>query len=1812
MKKLYFLLILAMSVTFAMAQNGRTLYDFEDGTTQGWTAIDADGDGFSWGLHAPDAQYTSDVGHNESSYYFNSASYDNDSGTALSPNNFLVSPQVTLGGTISFWAQAQDPSYAAEHFGVAVSTTSATNASAFTTIQEWTMTAKSIPGIIGNHKTRSGNRTTNTWYEYTVDLSAYSGQGYVAIRHFNCTDQFILNVDDITIEAGSGGDPTPEGTITFEDQQIPSSWNNDATYPWTVANANTHAGCGGFNGSYYLTCGNSGVSSSTSSISATVTYVRDGSVSFLAGLWGEGTSTFWDHCDFYIDGTNMLSAGATDDWVAQNFPVTAGQHTFTWSYTKDSSVNPTGDFFGIDDVTFDGAGSGGGGGESIIYDFEDSTTQGWTTIDADGDGYTWVLGSAIGGIYLINGASLAGSGHNASNDLMCSGSYRNLDEGGGEVLTPDNYLVSPQVALGGSIDFWACGQDASYAAEHFGVAVSTTNNTNPSAFTVLQQWTLTAKGTRYEGPRGNRDQGTWYHFTVDLSAYAGQTGYIAIRHFNISDQFILDIDDITIVEGGGSSTQTYTITATPNPLEGGYITIAYRGDRDRQSYDFEDGAQGWTSIDADGDGYGWENHINTGTGNYTAHAGDGLMTSASYINDIGALTPDNYLVSPQVQLGGSITFYACAQDASYAAEHFGVAVSTTSNTNASAFTTLQEWTMTAKDGGVPTNYTRSGNGMSRAYYEYTVDLSAYAGQTGYVAIRHFDCTDQFYLNVDDITINEGGSGGQTGETVTGEFNEGQTCILTAIPFTGYHFVNWTENGTVVSTNAVYSFTVDSNRNLVANFSDQSTITYTITATPNPLEGGYITIDYRGNRDVVFSDDFETGISNWTLIDADGDGQNWYDLIDDNPNNIPGHNGSAGFATSASYSGSALTPDNYLVSPQVALNGTFSFWACAQDNSWAAEHFGVAVSTTNNTNAAAFTTIQEWTLTAKSGSGVFTNDTRDGMTRDQGSWYQYTVDLSAYAGQTGYIAIRHFNCTDMFRIVVDDVELTTSSGGQTGETVTGEFLEGQTCILTAIPFTGYHFVNWTENGTVVSTNAVYSFTVTGNRTLVANFSDQSTNTYTITATPNPLEGGFVTIAYRGNRDELTYDFEDGAQGWTIIDADGDGYCWESHINTGSGNHNTHSGDGVMTSASYDNDSGVALTPDNYLVSPQVQLGGSITFYACAQDASWPSEHFGVAVSTTSNTNAAAFTTIQEWTMTAKSVGAPTDFNRQGGNRDSGAYYEYTVDLSAYAGQTGYVAIRHFNCTDWFYLNIDDITIVEGGGGGQTGETVSAVLEEGQTCILTATPFDGYYFVNWTENGTEVSTSNVYTFEVTSDRTLFANFSNQPSTTYNVTVLASPAAGGEVTGGGSYAEGASCTVTATPAEGYTFVNWAENGTVLSTDPSYTFTVNENHTLVANFTVQSYTITLTANPTEGGTLTGGGTYNHGQYCTAVATEAPGYTFVNWTEDGTEVSTDASYYFMVEGNRNLVANFTINSYTVTVAANPTEGGTVTGGGTFTYGDDCTVSATEADGYTFINWTENGSFVSSELTFTFAVEANRNLVANFTTAPQPMHTITLIANPTEGGTLVGGGTYQEGQTCTVAATPAAGYTFINWTENDEEVSTDASYSFTITGDRTLVANFSIESYVIAATADPVEGGTITGTGTYEYGTEITLGIILSPEYSFVYWLEDGQIVSYDQDYTFTVTGNRTLVANLKNTDGVEELAITFGIYPNPVSDVLNIEASENIEQVEVFTITGAKVFSQKSFTEKVEINTTDLSAGTYIIRMTTKNASEVRRFVKF
>lgn len=229
----------------------------------------------------------------------------------------------------------------------------------------------------------------------------------------------------------------------------------------------------------------------------------------------------------------------------------------------------------------------------------------------------------------------------------------------------------------------------------------------------------------------------------------------------------------------------------------------------------------------------------------------------------------------------------------------------------------------------------------------------------------------------------------------------------------------------------------------------------------------------------------------------------------------------------------------------------------------------------------------------------------------------------------------------------------------------------------------------------------------------------------------------------------------------------------------------------------------------------------------------------------------------------------------------------------------------------------------------------------------------------------------------------------SQNFTITVSASPGAGGTVSGGGTFPAGSSRTVTASANSGYAFTNWTENGSVVSSSTSYTFNLNANRNLVANFTTVNYTITASASPSAGGTVGGGGTFPAGSSRTVTATANSGYTFANWTENGGVVSSSASYTFTLNGNRSLVANFTLNpvNYTITVSASPSPGGTVGGSGTFPAGSSRTVTATANTGYTFATWTENGGVVSSSSSYTFTLNGNRILAANFTTIPPPGRT---------------------------------------------------------------------------------------------------------------------------------------------------------------------------------------------------------------------------------
>ena len=131
-------------------------------------------------------------------------------------------------------------------------------------------------------------------------------------------------------------------TLVDEDfaEDIPSDWVNSTDYPWKIVDGSIQSG-------------NAGVASSTSSISITLNFSVDGTIEFDAECMGEGTKgvkTVWDKCIFSIDGVDQFTNGAVSGWKHYSYEVAAGNHTFTWSYSKDSSVDPDGDYFAIDNV----------------------------------------------------------------------------------------------------------------------------------------------------------------------------------------------------------------------------------------------------------------------------------------------------------------------------------------------------------------------------------------------------------------------------------------------------------------------------------------------------------------------------------------------------------------------------------------------------------------------------------------------------------------------------------------------------------------------------------------------------------------------------------------------------------------------------------------------------------------------------------------------------------------------------------------------------------------------------------------------------------------------------------------------------------------------------------------------------------------------------------------------------------------------------------------------------------------------------------------------------------------------------------------------------------------------------------------------------------------------------------------------------------------------------------------------------------------------------------------------------------------------
>ena len=364
------------------------------------------------------------------------------------------------------------------------------------------------------------------------------------------------------------------------------------------------------------------------------------------------------------------------------------------------------------------------------------------------------------------------------------------------------------------------------------------------------------------------------------------------------------------------------------------------------------------------------------------------------------------------------------------------------------------------------------------------------------------------------------------------------------------------------------------------------------------------------------------------------------------------------------------------------------------------------------------------------------------------------------------------------------------------------------------------------------------------------------------------------------------------------------------------------------------------------------------------------------------------------------------------------------------------------------------------------------------------------------------------------------------------------------------------------------------------TYEYTVSTNYyggvsgqSNVATITIEEpemYSVTLSSNPAGAGTTSGEGEYAEGESVTVTATSNAGYIFEKWTENGSLVSSNASYTFTITSDRNLVANFVEEEpemYSVTLSSNPAGAGTTSGEGEYAEGESVTVTATSNAGYIFEKWTENGSLVSSNASYTFTITSDRNLVANFVEEEPEMYSVTLSSDPAGAGTTSGEGEYAEGESVTVTATSNAGYIFEKWTENGSQVSSNASYTFTITSDRNLVANFVEDDndMVISITDinDPLCNGETDGSVTISVQGGVPpylyrIGNMTHSTSNNSYTFDNLGAGSYDVMVTDAIGNNATTNVELEDPEGLMTGEIASGqeemCYGDPFNTIASIE----------------------------------------------------------
>ena len=360
-----------------------------------------------------------------------------------------------------------------------------------------------------------------------------------------------------------------------------------------------------------------------------------------------------------------------------------------------------------------------------------------------------------------------------------------------------------------------------------------------------------------------------------------------------------------------------------------------------------------------------------------------------------------------------------------------------------------------------------------------------------------------------------------------------------------------------------------------------------------------------------------------------------------------------------------------------------------------------------------------------------------------------------------------------------------------------------------------------------------------------------------------------------------------------------------------------------------------------------------------------------------------------------------------------------------------------------------------------------------------------------------------------------------TTIPQVVLSSlPIVGGTTSGTGTYAQGSTVTVTATPNANYAFTNWTENGVVVSTNSSYKLTMAGNKALVANFSVQ-LTLALSSIPAAGGTTTGAGVFTAGASVTATAIPNIGYTFVNWTEGTNIVSTNAAYTSPLIANRTLVANFVASGFSLNVIA---VNGTAVKNPvlvSYTSGASVAITATPNTGYTFTGWSGDATGSLNPLPIT--MNANKNITANFALTSSGF-TLNVVA--TNGSVLKNPNelTYTSGASVVLTATANTGYTFTGW--SGDATGSVSPLTVIMNSNKNITANFVLTGSGFSLNVVAVNGSVLKNPNMLSYtsGTSVILTATPNSGFKFTGW--SGDATGSVSPLTVIMNSNKNITAN--------------------------------------------------------------------------------------